>query len=112
MFKGKIIILKGGYSHERDISLKSAENVEKALEKIGYKYDSIDCVDAFINKIINSKAELCFNALHGEFGEDGQIQAILDNLNIKYTHSGVSSSVIAMNKACLLYTSPSPRDRG
>ena len=99
MFKGKIIILKGGYSHERDISLKSAENVEKALEKIGYKYDSIDCVDEFINKIINSKADLCFNALHGEFGEDGQIQAILDNLNIKYTHSGVSSSVIAMNKA-------------
>ena len=89
MFKGKIIILKGGYSHERDISLKSAENVEKALEKIGYKYDSIDCVDEFINKIINSKAELCFNALHGEFGEDGQIQAILDKLNIKYTHIGI-----------------------
>ena len=98
VFDGKIIVLKGGYSSEREISLKSAENVEKALHEIGYNYSSIDCTDGFIQEIINSGADLCFNSLHGELGEDGKIQAILENMNIKYTHSNISSSVLAMNK--------------
>jgi len=98
VFDGKIIVLKGGYSSEREISLKSAENVEKALQEIGYNYNSIDCTEGFIQKLINSGADLCFNSLHGELGEDGKIQAILENLNIKYTHSNISSSLLAMNK--------------
>jgi len=98
VFDGKIIVLKGGYSNEREISLKSAENVEKALQEIGYNYSSIDCTEGFIQKIINSGADLCFNSLHGKLGEDGKIQAILENINIKYTHSNISSSVLAMNK--------------
>ena len=98
-FKGKIAVLKGGYSDERVISLKTGENVEQALKELGLRYISIDCKDDFLEKLISSNFDLCFNALHGEFGEDGQIQALLEEIGIKYTHSGVSSSILAMNKA-------------
>ena len=97
-FNGKIAVLKGGYSDERAISLKTGENVEQALKELGFKYTSIDCKDDFIEKLISSNSDLCFNALHGEFGEDGQIQALLEEIGIKYTHSGISSSILAMNK--------------
>jgi len=98
-FNGKIAVLKGGYSDERAISLKTSENVEQALKELGFKYTSIDCKDDFVEKLISSNFDLCFNALHGEFGEDGQIQALLEEIGIKYTHSGISSSILAMNKA-------------
>ena len=98
-FKGKIAVLKGGYSDERAISLKTGENVEQALNELGLRYTSIDCKDDFLEKLISSNFDLCFNALHGEFGEDGQIQALLEEIGIKYTHSGISSSILAMNKA-------------
>jgi len=97
-YKGKIAVLKGGYSDEREISLKTAENVEKALEELGFNYVSIDCRDDFIAHLNKSNFDLCFNALHGEFGEDGQIQALLEKIGIRYTHSGVSASILAMNK--------------
>ena len=97
-FNGKIAVLKGGFSDERAISLKTSENVEQALKELGFKYTSIDCKDDFIEKLISSNFDLCFNALHGEFGEDGQIQALLEEIGIKYTHSGISSSILAMNK--------------
>ena len=97
-FNGKIAVLKGGFSDERAISLKTSENVEEALKELGFKYTSIDCKDDFIEKLISSNFDLCFNALHGEFGEDGQIQALLEEIGIKYTHSGISSSILAMNK--------------
>ena len=98
-FKGKIAVLKGGYSDEREISLKTSENVEQALKELGFRYVSIDCKDDFVEKLISYNFDLCFNALHGEFGEDGQIQALLEEIGIKYTHSGISSSILAMNKA-------------
>ena len=69
-FNGKIAVLKGGYSDERAISLKTSENVEQALKELGFKYASIDCKDDFVEKLISSNFDLCFNALHGEFGED------------------------------------------
>ena len=97
-FRGKIALLKGGYSDEREISLKTAENVEKALEELGFNFVSIDCRDDFITQLSKSNFDLCFNALHGEFGEDGQIQALLEKIGIRYTHSGVSASILAMNK--------------
>ena len=97
-FRGKIAILKGGYSDEREISLKTGENVEKALEELGFNFVSIDCRDDFITQLSKSNFDLCFNALHGEFGEDGQIQALLEKIGIRYTHSGVSASILAMNK--------------
>ena len=97
--KEKILVLKGGFSDEKTISLKTAKNVERAIKDLGYDFDSIDCKDNFIDKISNSDFDLCFNALHGKFGEDGQIQALLEKIGIKYTHSGVSSSILSMNKA-------------
>ncbi len=69
-FKGKIAVLKGGYSDERTISLKTSENVEQALKELGLRYVSIDCKDDFVEKLISSNFDLCFNALHGEFGEE------------------------------------------
>ena len=96
--KANILVLKGGFSDENTISLKTAKNVERAIKDLGYDFDSIDCKDNFINKIRNSNFDLCFNALHGELGEDGQIQALLEKMGIKYTHSGVSSSILSMNK--------------
>ena len=69
--KEKILVLKGGFSDENTISLKTAKNVESAIKDLGYDFDSIDCKDNFMDKISNSDFDLCFNALHGEFGEDG-----------------------------------------
>ena len=64
-FNGKIAVLKGGFSDERAISLKTSENVEQALKELGFKYTSIDCKEVFIEKLISSYFDLCFNALHG-----------------------------------------------
>ena len=95
--KKKILILGGGYSKERSISLKSAKAVMKSL-KILYKVKLCDPSNNFFKTIENFKPDVIFNALHGRFGEDGYIQSILETLNIKYTHSGVISSMMAMDK--------------
>ena len=95
--KKKILILGGGYSKERSISLKSAKAVMKSL-KILYKVKLCDPSNNFFKTIENFKPDVIFNALHGRFGEDGYIQTILETLNIKYTHSGVISSMMAMDK--------------
>ena len=93
----KVLILGGGYSKERSISLRSAKAIIKAINKI-YKIKFCDpCRDLF-KTIENFKPDVVFNALHGRFGEDGYIQSILDTLGIKYTHSGVISSMSAMDK--------------
>ena len=85
--------------------------VAKELKKNGYKV-KISEPDGNLSKNINQfKPNVIFNALHGQFGEDGYIQTILEGFKISYTHSGVIASSLAMDKACLLYTSPSPRDR-
>ncbi|MEE3295073.1 MAG: D-alanine--D-alanine ligase [Pseudomonadota bacterium] len=94
-----ILVLKGGESAERLISLESGKYIEKALKEIGYRVSSLDCKGDFVPKIISTNPDLCFNALHGPGGEDGKIQRILEECNIPYTHSGVNSSEIAMNKA-------------
>jgi len=94
-----ILVLKGGESAERQVSLESGKYIEKALTEIGYKVSSLDCRGNFVTKIISAKPDLCFNALHGPGGEDGKIQRILEEHNIPYTHSGINSSEVAMNKA-------------
>ena len=94
-----ILVLKGGESAERQVSLESGKYIEKALNEIGYRVSSLDCKGDFITKIISTNPDLCFNALHGPGGEDGKIQRILEECNIPYTHSGINSSEIAMNKA-------------
>ena len=95
--KKKILILAGGYSKERDISLKTADAVYKQIKK-DYNCKILDPKNGFINKIRSFKPNVIFNALHGRYGEDGYIQLILENEKIKNTHSGVEASSICINK--------------
>tara|TARA_S200000501_G_C20804270_1_gene735404 strand:+ start:519 stop:1430 length:912 start_codon:yes stop_codon:yes gene_type:complete len=95
--KKKILVLGGGYSKERTISLKSAKAVMKSI-KNNYKVKFADPSDNFMKLVESFKPDIIFNALHGRFGEDGYIQSILESIGIKYTHSGVISSMSAMDK--------------
>ncbi|MDC0926056.1 D-alanine--D-alanine ligase [Candidatus Pelagibacter sp.] len=97
--KKKILILAGGISKERLISLDTGSQVAKELKKNGYKV-KISEPDGNLSKNINQfKPNVIFNALHGQFGEDGYIQTILEGFKIPYTHSGVIASSLAMDKA-------------
>ena len=94
----KILILSGGISKERLISLDTGKQVAKELIKNGYKV-LISEPDKNLSKNITSfKPDVIFNALHGQFGEDGYIQTILETKKIPYTHSGIIASSIAMDK--------------
>ena len=96
--KTSIAVLMGGLSREREISFVSGKACSTALKKKGYKVFNIDATGLFIKKLKRIKPTKVFNALHGRYGEDGFIQSILEHLNIPYTHSGVISSSIAMDK--------------
>ena len=96
--KKKILILSGGISKERLISLDTGQQVAKELKKNGYKVKITEPDDSLKKNIKNFKPNVIFNALHGQFGEDGYIQTILEQFNIPYTHSGVIPSSIAMDK--------------
>ncbi len=98
--KNKTIgVLMGGVSREREISLRSGKNVAQALEKLGYKIKILDIKHRDCKQILkNSGIEIAYNILHGEFGEDGEIQFILEELKIPYTGSGVIASRDCMNK--------------
>ncbi len=96
--KKKILIIAGGYSKEREISLQTGAQVAKELKKNGYKIKICDHNHEFYNLAKSYKPDVIFNALHGQFGEDGYIQSILEYIGIPYTHSGVISSAKAMNK--------------
>ena len=96
--KKKILILSGGISKERLISLDTGLQVAKVLKKNDYEI-KISEPDNNLGKNINQfKPKVIFNALHGQFGEDGYIQTILESFRIPYTHSGVIASSIAMDK--------------
>ena len=95
--KKKILVLGGGYSKERPISLKSAKAVIKSI-KNDFKVKFADPSNNFMKLVESFKPDIIFNALHGRFGEDGYIQSILETIGIKYTHSGVISSMSAMDK--------------
>ena len=94
----KILILGGGFSKERAISLITAKSVLKALKKKRYKVIICEPDGKLLKKIKSFKPDVVFNALHGRFGEDGYIQSILESARVKYTHSGVFASYIAMDK--------------
>ena len=98
MKKNRAVVLMGGISDERAISLITGKACSLALKKKGYKVFQVDAKDDFSKKIKILKPNFIFNALHGKFGEDGLVQQILENLKIPYTHSGVISSKIAMDK--------------
>ena len=96
--KKKILIISGGISKERSISLNTGSQVAKELKKNGYKITISEPDNNLKKKIKSFKPSVIFNALHGQFGEDGYIQSILDSFKIPYTHSGVIASSIAMDK--------------
>ncbi len=96
--KKKILILAGGFSKENVISLKTAKEVNKALKKKRYLTKICEPDGNLIKILKNFKPHVVFNALHGRYGEDGYIQALLETEKIKYTHSGVLSSSIAIDK--------------
>ena len=96
--KKKVLILSGGISKERLISLDTGLQVSKELKKNGYKVKICEPDNYLQKNIKNFKPSVIFNALHGQFGEDGYIQSVLERFKIPYTHSGVISSSIAMDK--------------
>ncbi len=93
-----IAILSGGFSCEREVSLMSGKAVKKALDSLSYNAIEIDVDSNVAEKLRKINPELAFIALHGPYGEDGCIQGLLEILGIKYTHSGVMASAVAMNK--------------
>ena len=96
--KKKILIISGGISKERIISLETGKQVAKELKKNGYKVRICEPDQNLIYNTKTFKPNIIFNALHGQFGEDGYIQSILESIGIPYTHSGVISSAKAMDK--------------
>ena len=96
--KKRILILSGGISKERLISLDTGMQVAKELKKNGYETKICEPNKNLEKNINKFKPKVIFNALHGQFGEDGYIQTILEQYKIPYTHSGVIASSIAMDK--------------
>ena len=97
----KIVVLKGGWSSEREVSLNSGKACAAALAQAGYDVVEIDVtrdIDALIKTLQAEKPACVFMALHGKGGEDGTLQGILDALNLPYTHSSLLASAIAMDK--------------
>tara|TARA_A100001035_G_scaffold261458_1_gene240436 strand:+ start:2039 stop:2953 length:915 start_codon:yes stop_codon:yes gene_type:complete len=96
--KKKILIISGGISKEREISLQTGIQVAKELKNNGY-YIKISEPDQNLSEVVKKyKPSIIFNALHGQYGEDGYIQSILEHIGIPYTHSGVLASAKAMDK--------------
>jgi len=96
--KKKILIISGGISKERLISLQTGKEVEKELKKNGYRVLISEPNLDLTKNLKNYKPDIIFNALHGQFGEDGYIQTVLETQKIPYTHSGALASSIAMDK--------------
>ena len=96
--KKRILIISGGISKERVISLDTGKQVGKELSKNNYNVKITEPNFQLLNVIKKFRPNIIFNALHGQFGEDGYIQTILETTKIPYTHSGVISSAIAMDK--------------
>ena len=96
--KKKILIISGGISKERLISLDTGLQVAKELKKNGYKVKISEPDNQLARNINQYKPNIIFNALHGQFGEDGYIQTILEGFKIPYTHSGTVASALAMDK--------------
>jgi len=95
---GRVAVLMGGTSAEREISLMSGNAVYQALINVGVDAFKLDVKDNAIEQLQNLKADRVFNILHGRGGEDGQLQAVMDLLGISYTGSDVGASALAMNK--------------
>jgi len=93
-----VAVLMGGWSAEREVSLVSGEGVASACESLGYRVTRIDMDRDVALRLHEAKPDVVFNALHGTPGEDGTVQGMLDLMGIPYTHSGLATSVIAIDK--------------
>jgi D-alanine-D-alanine ligase len=97
----KILILEGGLNEEHNISLETSKQIQNSLLNLKIKFETLEVNPlTFKNDICKfDEKYICFNALHGSFGEDGQIQKILDKMQIKYTHSSAKASYLGFNKS-------------
>jgi D-alanine-D-alanine ligase len=93
-----IAVLMGGWSAEREVSLMSGNGIADALESKGHRVTRIDMGRDIAQRLAEAKPDVVFNALHGTPGEDGTVQGMMDLMGIKYTHSGLATSVIAIDK--------------
>ena len=94
----KVAVIKGGWSPEREVSLNSGGAAATALSSAGYDAIEIDATRDLAAQLTSAEPDAVFNALHGQWGEDGCVQGILEVLDIPYTHSGVLASALAMDK--------------
>ena len=94
-----VAVLLGGLSPEREVSLVSGAACADALERLGAKVTRVDAGRDIAAVLTRLKPDVCFNALHGAWGEDGCVQGVLETLAVPYTHSGVLASALAMDKA-------------
>lgn len=93
-----VVVLMGGWSGERPVSLMSGAGVADALESLGHRVTRIDMDRDVAARLAEARPDVVFNALHGAPGEDGTVQGMLDLMGLKYTHSGLAASVIAVDK--------------
>lgn len=94
----KVAVLKGGISAEREVSLSSGRECAQALRQAGYEVIEIDAGADLCQRLAEARPDVVFNALHGRWGEDGCVQGMLEWLGLRYTHSGVLASAMAMDK--------------
>lgn len=94
----KVVVLMGGPSREREVSLSSGRECATALRSEGFDVHEVDAGEDVAQKLRDLAPDVVFNALHGRWGEDGCVQGILEWLHIPYTHSGVLASALAMDK--------------
>lgn len=99
--KKRVVVLMGGFSGEREVSLSSAQGVLQALQELGHEALPLDVtrdMGRFVQELQVHKPDVVLNILHGRWGEDGCIQGLLEMMDIPYSHSGVLGSALAMNK--------------
>ncbi|MEZ5761911.1 D-alanine--D-alanine ligase [Albidovulum sp.] len=94
----KVAVLMGGRSAEREVSLVSGRECAAALREAGYEVVGVDAGPDLVARLEEIRPDVCFNALHGRWGEDGCVQGLLEWLGLAYTHSGVLASALAMDK--------------
>lgn len=98
MPKGRIAVVMGGPSSEREVSLQSGKLVAGALRSLGYETHTLDYDERFVDGLREISPDAIFNALHGTHGEDGEIQGVLEYLQIPFTGSGVEACALTMDK--------------
>lgn len=93
-----VVVLMGGWSSERSVSLSSGAGIVKAVESLGHRVTGLDMQRDVAEQLARLKPDVVFNALHGAPGEDGSVQGLMDLMDIAYTHSGLCASAVAMDK--------------